>query len=37
MFHVRSVSKERLVRKIGTITSGQLEKLKQGLNDILKY
>ncbi len=37
IFHVRSVSKERLVRKIGTITSEQLEQLKQGLNDILKY
>jgi mRNA interferase MazF len=37
IFHVRSVSKERLVRKIGTITKEQLEKLKQGLNDILKY
>jgi mRNA interferase MazF len=37
IFHVRSVSKERLVKKIGTITSRQLEILKQGLNDILKY
>jgi mRNA interferase MazF len=37
IFHVRSVSKERLVKKIGTITSKQLETLKQGLNDILKY
>ena len=37
IFHIRSVSKERLIRKIGTITSEQLEQLKQGLNDILKY
>lgn len=37
IFHVRSISKERLVRKIGTITHEQLKKLKQGLNDILRY
>lgn|SRR5690554_3569376 len=37
IFHIRSVSKERLVRKIGAITKEQLEKLRQGLNDILKY
>ena len=37
IFHVRSISKERLVRKIGTITNEQLKKLKQGLNDILRY
>lgn len=37
IFHVRSISKERLVKKMGTITPQQLEKLKQGLNDILKY
>ena len=37
IFHVRSVSKERLIKKIGTITPKQLEKLKQGMNDILKY
>jgi mRNA interferase MazF len=37
IFHVRSISKERLVRKIGKIREGQLEELKKGLNDILKY
>lgn len=36
-FHVWSVSKQRLKRKIGTISQKELEVLKQGLNDILKY
>ena len=37
VFHVRSISKERLVRKIGEITNEQLLVLKQGLDDILRY
>jgi mRNA interferase MazF len=37
VFHIRSVSKERLVRKIGEITGMQLAELKQGLDDILRY
>ncbi|HKI88078.1 MAG TPA: type II toxin-antitoxin system PemK/MazF family toxin [Draconibacterium sp.] len=36
-FHIRSISKERLVKKIGSITTAQLNELKQGLDDILKY
>ncbi|WP_167605491.1 type II toxin-antitoxin system PemK/MazF family toxin [Maribellus sediminis] len=36
-FHIRSVSKERLIKKIGTITEKQLAELKQGLDDILRY
>ena len=36
-FQIRSISKQRLVKKLSTITSTQLEILKQGLNDILKY
>ena len=36
-FQIRSISKERLVEKIGKITSEQLEEVKTGLNDILKY
>ena len=36
-FHVRSVSKERLVKKIGTINVAELNELKDGLNDILTY
>jgi len=36
-FHIRSISKERLVKKIGRITENQLEELKVGLGDILRY
>ncbi len=37
VFHVRSVAKEQLKRKIGAIEDGQLSLIKQGLEDILKY
>ncbi|MEA1875820.1 MAG: type II toxin-antitoxin system PemK/MazF family toxin [Bacteroidota bacterium] len=37
IFHVRSISKDRLVRKIGSITEEELTGLKQGLDDILRY
>ena len=37
VFHIRSVSKERLVRKIGDITKIELASLKRGLEDILRY
>ncbi|MGB0176313.1 MAG: type II toxin-antitoxin system PemK/MazF family toxin [Owenweeksia sp.] len=36
-FHIRSVSKGRLKKKIGTITPQQLTDLKIGLEDILRY
>ncbi len=36
-FHIRSISTERLVKKIGRITEKQLEELKVGLGDILRY
>ncbi len=36
-FHIRSVSKDRLVRKIGVITDEELATVKQGLDDILRY
>lgn len=36
-FHIRSVSKERLVRKIGVITKAQTDRLVVSLNEILKY
>ncbi|WP_303918828.1 type II toxin-antitoxin system PemK/MazF family toxin [Draconibacterium sediminis] len=36
-FHIRSLSKERLIKKIGEITEKQLEELKTGLTDILRY
>ncbi len=37
VFYIRSISKERLVKKIGFITSKQLSEIKQGLGDILRY
>lgn len=37
IFHVRSVSKERLIKKIGTIRQSELDTLKEGLNEILTY
>lgn len=36
-FHIRSISKERLVRKTGSISEGELAGIKQGLDDILRY
>jgi len=36
-FQVRCLSKNRLVRKLGVITGGQLELVKMGLNEILTY
>jgi mRNA interferase MazF len=35
--HIRSVSKERLVRKIGRISDEQLREIKEALNDMLRY
>ena len=37
VFHIRSISKERLVKKTGSITSKQLSEIKQGLRDVLRY
>jgi mRNA interferase MazF len=37
IFQIRAISKERLVKKIGKITLQQLQELKQGLDDILRY
>jgi len=37
IFHIRSLSKERLVRKIGDISEVELASLKLGLDDILRY
>lgn len=36
-FHIRSVSKDRLVRKVGNISNDELDRVKQGLDDILRY
>lgn len=35
--HIRSVSKERLVRKIGSISSEELEDIKLALSDMMRY
>lgn len=37
VFQIRSISKDRLVNKIGRIQEAQLNHLKQGLDDILRY
>jgi len=37
MFHIRSISKDRLVKKIGTIEPDELELAIKTLNDLLKY
>lgn len=37
IFHIRSISKERLNKKIGTVTTEELNELKKGLNEILHY
>jgi len=36
-FHIRSVSKERLVRKIGKISVDELKEIKDCFDDIWKY
>lgn len=36
-FHVRSIAKDRLVRKLGSITAKELELTKKGLNEILTF
>lgn len=35
--HIRSLSKERLVRMIGKITTEELKQIKSGLDDIWRY
>ena len=37
IFHVRSVSKDRLVKKLGSIGSLELQQSIKTLNEILKY
>jgi len=36
-FQIRTISKERLIIKIGELTKVQLETVKTGLNEILTY
>lgn len=37
VFHIRSISKDRLIKKIGNIEQEELELAIQTLNDLLKY
>jgi mRNA interferase MazF len=36
-FQVRTLSKERFVKKLGEITNDELAQIKKGLNEILTY
>lgn len=36
-FHVRSISKERLTKKIGEITTEEIRTIKQTMNEIMDY
>ena len=36
-FHVRSISKERLTKKIGEITTEEINKIKKTINEIMDY
>jgi len=37
VFHIRSVSKERFTRKIGSIGTNELQQIIKTLGDLLKY
>jgi len=37
IFHIRSLSKEHLTKKMGEISQRELDELKKGLTDILRY
>jgi mRNA interferase MazF len=37
LFHIRSVSKARLIKRIGKISRSQVDELIENLNDILRY
>lgn len=37
IFHIRSISKERFIKKVGVITNQELETIRSTLGDILKY
>lgn len=36
-FHIRSISKERFIKRVGEISEEELKELKQYLDDILRY
>ncbi len=37
VFHIRSISKDRLVNKLGEVSPDCMEQMKKTLGDILKY
>lgn len=37
VFHIHSISKDRLTKKIGSVSSEEISTLKKGLDDILRY
>jgi len=37
VFHIRSLSKDRLKKKLGDISKEELNQIKETLNDILRY
>ncbi len=36
-FHIRSISKDRLMKRVGAISKDELSQIKLGLDDILRY
>jgi mRNA interferase MazF len=36
-FHIRSISKERLTKKVGEITGEEIHKIKTTMNEIMDY
>ena len=36
-FHIRSIAKERLTKKVGNITAQELAQLKTGFDEIWRY
>jgi mRNA interferase MazF len=37
VFHIRSVSKDRLTECIGKVSASELEEMKKGLGEMLRY
>lgn len=37
VFHIRPISKNRLVNRIGNISDAELGRIKLGLNEMLRY
>ncbi len=37
IFHIRSISKDRFIKRIGKIKASEVQELKNNLNDILRY